>query len=105
MYLGVLCLAAIVAQLDGVPFPTIAEMVGHAAEGRFFGRDSGPSDMFCAQLVAKTMQLAGLLGDEHPSNWYNQGSFCSKGIYANDCVFLKGAAWAGPEQEIASPLS
>jgi len=96
--------AAVIEQLDGIPFPAMAQMVGHAAEGRFFGRDSGDADMFCAQLVAKTMQLAGLLGNEHPANWYNQASFGSKGVYANECAFLLGAAWNGPEQEIAVPL-
>ena len=98
-------MAEVIQQLDGIPFPTVAQMVGHGAEGRFLGKDSGPSNMFCAQLVAKTMQMAGLLGDEHPANWYNQASFGSKGIYANECAFLRGAAWNGPEQEIAVPLS
>jgi hypothetical protein len=96
--------AAVVEQLDGIPFPTMAGMLGHAAEGRFFGKDSGPSDMFCAQLVAKTMQMAGLLGDEHPANWYNQACFGSRGIYADECAFLRGATWNGPEQQIAVPL-
>jgi hypothetical protein len=50
------------------------------------------------------MQLGGLLGDEHPANWYNQASFGSVGVYADECAFLLGGARDGPEQEIAVPL-
>ena len=49
------------------------------------------------------MQLGGLLGVEHPANWYNQASFGSKGIYANECAFLLGANVEGPRARDRCP--
>lgn len=91
----------IVKQLDGIPFPPYWEMVVDAALGRE-GFNTGISTMFCSQLVAKTMQLAGLLEIEHPANWYTQASFSS---YTDDCTFLLGAQWGAIEQEVSVPLT
>ena len=87
-------------QLDGVPFGTHETMIVDYLKGRLLRKDSGPDRMFCAQLVARTLQLAGLLGTEHPPNWYSPVSFSS----ASADVHLRQGAAYGPEQSIAVPI-
>lgn len=87
--------------LDGVPFGTYLTMVADYEEGRWLNRASGGAHLFCAQLVALTLQRAGLLGPEHPPNWYSPDSFSAQ---SDEVQLLQGAHYV-MEQPIALPLS
>ena len=91
---------AAMLELDTTPFGTYESMVQDFAEGRL-GIDTGHARMFCSQLVALTLQRGGLLGDEHPANWYSPRS-C--GAQSADVALLQGASYY-IEQPIALPLA
>ena len=92
--------SAAVQELDTTPFGTYETMAADFAMGRTLNMDSGREHMFCSQLVAVTLQMGGLLGSEHPPNWYSPSSFAGE---STDVVLLQGAKYDF-EQPIAVPL-
>ncbi len=91
----------VMKKLDGIPFGSHETMVVDYLRGRLLGQDSGQARMFCAQLVAQTLKMAGLLDHEHPPNWYSPVSFSSA---STDVRLLQGAVYAF-ERPIALPIS
>ena len=87
-------------KLDAIPFGTHETMVIDYLRGRYLNQDSGEARMFCAQLVARTLKLAGLLGADHPPNWYSPVSFSS---FSQNVQLLEGASY-GPESSITVPI-
>jgi hypothetical protein len=63
-----------IAAYDGTPFPTMVEMVEDWVAGRLH-IPTTPKRAFCAELVAETFQMAGLLGNDPPANGYSPGDF------------------------------
>jgi hypothetical protein len=78
--------------LDGIPFPAYAELVSDYTAGHVWNIDTtSHHHMFCSMLVAKTYQAAGLLGTEHPPNYYSPSSFSS---VTNEVALQLGATFA-----------
>lgn len=65
----------IMSELDRTPWGTPLQMAGDWLEGHFLEHDSGRAHMFCSMLIATTYQSIGLLGDEHPPNYYSPSNF------------------------------
>jgi hypothetical protein len=65
-----------IARFDGRPFPTTAGLVRQWINGRF-RRSSSLEAIYCAELVATTYQLMGLLPRRRPASWYDPGRFWS----------------------------
>jgi hypothetical protein len=65
---------AVIAGVDGRPFPTLKGMLLEWIEGKL---DIAASDttLFCAELVAITYQQLGLLPPEPPANGFDPGTF------------------------------
>ena len=57
------------------------------ATGRVRKREVTRETIYCAELVAVTMQNMGLLPDERPISWYDPGKF-----------------WSGDDLELAEPF-
>src|SRR5262249_23542291 len=55
-------------------------------------------DLYCAELVALTMQRMGLLDDERPPNWYDPGRF-----WSGDRLTLSQGYTLGPEVAVDVP--
>lgn len=73
-----------VAQLDGVSFPTLAQLSWSWLRGRDahilrrrHEHQSRPEAAFCAEIVATTYQAMGLLPDDRRPSWYDPGTFWS----------------------------
>lgn len=47
--------------------------------GRLFNREVQPSSFFCSELVAYSYQQMGILGNEHPPDFYEPKDFSEKG--------------------------
>ena len=62
---------------DGKPFPTTPGLVRSWATGRMRRREASRETIYCAELVAVTMQHMGLLPDKRPMSWYDPGKFWS----------------------------
>jgi hypothetical protein len=62
---------------SGKPFPTTPGLMRSWATGRMRKREVTAETMYCAELVAVTMQHMGLLGDKRPISWYDPGKFWS----------------------------
>jgi hypothetical protein len=62
---------------SGKPFPTTPGLMRSWATGRVRKREVTAETMFCAELVAVTMQNMGLLPDKRPISWYDPGKFWS----------------------------
>jgi hypothetical protein len=62
---------------SGKPFPTTPGLMRSWATGRYRKREVTRETMFCAELVAVTMQNMGLLPDKRPISWYDPGKFWS----------------------------
>jgi hypothetical protein len=62
---------------SGKPFPTTPGLVRSWATGRVRKREVTAETMYCAELVAVTMQNMGLLPDKRPISWYDPGKFWS----------------------------
>ncbi len=65
-----------IARLDGTPFPSTVALAGRWVRGRR-RRAASVETTYCAEVVAATYQAMGLLGDQHPTNYYDPGSFWS----------------------------
>ena len=62
---------------DGRPFPTTGGLIRSWATGRLRRREVSRETIYCAELVAVTMQNMGLLPDKRPISWYDPGKFWS----------------------------
>jgi hypothetical protein len=81
---------AVVDEYSGRGFPSPPGLARHWLKGRF-RRSVSLTDVYCAELVAVTLERMGLLGDERPPNWYDPGRF-----WSGDRLQLQGAEF-GPE--------
>ncbi len=62
---------------NGKPFPTTPGLMRSWATGRVRRREVSRETIYCAELVAVTMQHMGLLPDKRPMSWYDPGKFWS----------------------------
>jgi hypothetical protein len=62
---------------NGKPFPTTPKLAASWATGRLRRREVSRETIYCAELVAVTLQNMGLLGDHRPMTWYDPGKFWS----------------------------
>jgi hypothetical protein len=72
---------------SGKPFPTTPGLMRSWATGRIRRRAASREAIYCAELVAVTLQHMGLLGDKRPISWYDPGKF-----------------WSGDEIELVEPF-
>jgi hypothetical protein len=72
---------------NGKPFPTTPGLARSWATGRIRRRQASRETIYCAELVAVTLQHMGLLGDKRPMSWYDPGKF-----------------WSGDEVELEPPF-
>ena len=72
---------------SGKPFPTTPGLIRSWATGRVRRREVTREAIYCAELVALTMQNMGLLPDKRPPSWYDPGKF-----------------WSGDELELVPPF-
>lgn len=90
-----------IARLDGTPFPSTAQLAGGWVRARLPGRQQTSTDTaFCADVLARTYQAMGVLGDERPSAFYDPGSF-----WSGDALQLRPGWSLGDEVAIDVPLS
>lgn len=82
---------AVVQEYSGRPFPRSRQLAKHWALGRLRRRVS-LEDLYCAELVAVTLERMGLLGAERPPNWYDPGRF-----WSGDRLTLLDGVTLGPE--------
>jgi hypothetical protein len=78
-----------IARLHGTPFPSTARLAGRWLSGRqttrrlrrpFGARTPAEATIesaYCAEVVAVTFEAMGLLGGQHPTSWYDPGTFWS----------------------------
>jgi hypothetical protein len=62
---------------NGRPFPTTPGLARSWATGRIRRREASRETIYCAELVAVTMQSMGLLPGKRPLSWYDPGKFWS----------------------------
>ena len=74
-------------KFSGKPFPTTPGLMRSWATGRVRKREVTRETIYCAELVAMTMQNMGLIGDKRPISWYDPGKF-----------------WSGDDLELAEPF-
>jgi hypothetical protein len=79
---------------DGKPFPTTPGLMRSWATGRVRRREVSRETIYCAELVAITMQNMGLLPDKRPMSWYDPGKFWS----GDEVVLLEPFALSGEIQ-------
>lgn len=60
-------------------FPTDFWFFVKGILGRLFNREVQPSSFFCSELVAYSYQQMGILGNEHPPDFYEPKDFSAKG--------------------------
>lgn len=77
---------AVVDEYSGRSFPGAARLARHWLAGRA-RRTVSLNDVYCAELVAVTLERMGLLGADRPPNWYDPGRF-----WSGDRLQLVGAA-------------
>jgi len=73
---------------NGKPFPTTPGLARSWVTGRVRRREASRETIYCAELVAVTMQHMGLLPDKRPMSWYDPGKF-----------------WSGDEIVLVEPFS
>ena len=71
---------------DGKPFPTTPGLARSWVTGRLRRREVSRETIYCAELVAVTLQNMGLLPDKRPMSWYDPGKFWS----GDDIELLEG---------------
>ncbi|MDA0181152.1 hypothetical protein OJ997_12670 [Solirubrobacter phytolaccae] len=62
---------------SGKPFPTTPGLARSWVTGRVRRSEASRETIYCAELVAVTMQQMGLLPDKRPMSWYDPGKFWS----------------------------
>lgn len=90
---------AVVANLDGRPFPSIMGMVEDYVLGKLFHVVTSEKTLFCAELVALTYMGMGLLPPAPPANAYAPGSFGAR----HRSLPLQQTGTLGPEIRIERP--
>ncbi len=70
-------LIEMIDKYDGKPFPTTGGLARSWVTGRVRRREVSRETIYCAELVAVTMQHMGLLPDKRPMSWYDPGKFWS----------------------------
>jgi hypothetical protein len=73
---------------DGKPFPTTPGLMRSWVTGRVRRRAASRETIYCAELVAVTMQNMGLLPGKRPMSWYDPGKF-----------------WSGDDLELLEPYT
>jgi hypothetical protein len=86
-----------IVRLDGTPFPSTASLATRWALGRM-RRPASLEQTYCAELLATTYSAMGLLGDDHPANYYDPGRF-----WSGDDLRLQDAARLGTEIAVDVP--
>ena len=81
-------LIQVIDKYDGKPFPTTPGLMRSWVTGRVRRREVSRETIYCAELVAVTLQHMGLLPDKRPMSWYDPGKF-----------------WSGDEIVLAEPFS
>jgi hypothetical protein len=69
-----------IARLDGTPFPSTARLASRWLRGRLPGRKPAGTELetaYCAEVVALTYQMMGLLPDRRRPAYYDPGRFWS----------------------------
>jgi len=72
---------------SGKPFPTTPGLMRSWLTGRIRRREASRETIYCAELVAVTLQNMGLLPDKRPASWFDPGKF-----------------WSGDEIELVAPF-
>ena len=70
-------LMEVIARFDGRPFPTSPGLARQWLTGRVRRREASLETVYCAELVATTLQHMGLLPARRPAGWYDPGRFWS----------------------------
>jgi hypothetical protein len=70
-------LMEVIERFDGRPFPTSPGLARQWVTGRVRRRDASLETVYCAELVATTLQHMGLLPKRRPASWYDPGRFWS----------------------------
>ena len=70
-------LIQVIDKYDGKPFPTTPGLMRSWVTGRVRRREVSRETIYCAELVAVTLQHMGLLPDKRPMSWYDPGKFWS----------------------------
>src|SRR4029453_4112430 len=73
---------------DGKPFPTTPGLMRSWATGRVRRREVSRETIYCAELVAVTLQHMGLRRDKAPIGWSDPGKF-----------------WSGDDLQLIEPFS
>ena len=81
-------LIELIDRYDGKPFPTTPGLARSWVTGRLRRREASRETIYCAELVAVTLQHMGLLPDKRPMSWYDPGKF-----------------WSGDEIVLVEPFS
>jgi hypothetical protein len=93
-----------VARLDGMPFPSQAQLAwrwlrGRAPTLRRAGRERALETAYCAEIVAMTYGAMGLLAaGRRPASWYDPGRF-----WSGDRLQLHGDFRLGTEITVEIP--
>jgi hypothetical protein len=70
-------LIQVIDKYNGKPFPTTPGLARSWVTGRVRRREVSRETIYCAELVATTMQQMGLLPEQRPMSWYDPGKFWS----------------------------
>jgi hypothetical protein len=88
-----------IARLDGTPFPSTAQLAGGWLRARLPGRPKTSTDTaFCADVLARTYQAMGVLGEERPPAFYDPGRF-----WSGDALELRPGWALGDEVAVDVP--
>ena len=71
-------LIQVIDKYNGKPFPTTPGLARSWVTGRVRRREVSRETIYCAELVATTMQQMGLLPEQRPMSWYDPGKFWSR---------------------------
>ena len=81
-------LLEVIDRFDGRAFPTTPGLARSWLMGRVRRRPSALETIYCAELVATTLQHMGVLPSGRPASWYDPGRF-----------------WSGDRIELCAPFS
>ena len=92
-----------IARLDGTPFPSTVQLGlrwlgGRAPRPAWTRREEHLESVYCAEVVALTLEAMGLLPDGHRSSWFDPGTF-----WSGDDLGLVGGATLGTEIAVEIP--
>ena len=89
-------LMEVIERFDGRPFPTSPGLARQWVTGRVRRRDASLETVYCAELVAATLQHMRLLPKRRPASWYDPGRF-----WSGDRIELGPPFALGPEIAVA----